>query len=1600
MKNHTILYLYLIFLFFLIQPFLTKAQVNSYPYSESFESGWGDWINVGGDDKNWSRNEGITSSSSPTSIVTGPDGAYDGTWYIYTEASGSGSGFPDKEFYLECDFDLSSLSNPVFIFYYNMNGSHMGSLHVDVSTDGGSSWDLNVWERSGEQGGPTDWDEANIFLGSYTGQTIKIRLRGITGDGYRSDMAVDYILLEEIASNYWTGAINTDWDNAGNWSDGVVPDATSDALIPGGKPRYPVLNTDANVKKLLIASGATLSGASYTLNVYGDWVNYGVFYPNSGTVKFKGSDDSFIQYYEESTSDIINEDFEDGTADGWILESLSGHTEWRVQNGDAANGSYALAPYNLNAGIDHSFCRSSTCGSTYINATYYVDLRNYKNPELTFNWKNRTRGDCYAPAFMGGVEICSWTELYNNNSWNSKTIDLSEFEGGVHPLMFRFFLGNNNKWNPGGLHLDDIKITGYSIVETFYDIVIEKTGSATVTMSSPLEVENDLTISANNTLDANGNRILCRGDWINNGTFVPHGNFTLFESNTIQTIKGSGNTTFYDFEKDNSQDLIIGDNTTSGIKVEITNDFTWSYNNDRIIIGNGLPTTFKVNSDLIVEDLCGVILQDNSTLSVEENYAEYGTSDLTGGEIKFHGAANSTVENSWTNIIFEEDFETDPSSNGWTLGGPVNRAVWEWASGKQYEGSYDCAIMDNYSTDWSYDYPWDKAGDVDLTTTIDLSGYSNAKLTFYYRCGGNDNDFGQVLIDGVIVADSLSNQLTYAKHPSISLNEYCDGGTHTLTFRFHFENTGGDVSPGFCVDNIVISASSETPITYYDLTVDKDNNTQAVYLQAPSTVLNDVNLNKGILDAGGNNIYISGDWNTVAGAIFEPRGDTVAFEGATNQNVDIATTSFDNLDVNMTSGSLNISGNDLDVDRKLTIYSGNTLNTNGFNVYIAGDWHNEGTYTHNNNTTYFDGYTSLQTNGTGSGKTFYNLELDGSGIALENDLKVEGNISIIKGVLDASPSNHNIYIHRNWTNDFLFQGESGTVSFEGNSNSTVQGTPIELNLQYTEGFETNFGTWSNNSGDDDINWTRHTGLVPSASTSFIATGPDGAFENSYYIFTESSGNYEKEAYLDASFDLSAYNKPILTFYYCMNGIHMGSLHIDVYDGSTWHYNLWQKSGDLGLTWYKAIVDLSDYAGSTITLRIRGVTGDGYRSDMALDYIQLYDGSNVDNLESFYNLTVNKTSSDAILQLSSDIEVSNNLNFAMGDIDLAGFDIDLGSSGILVSETPTNRIFQSTGDGVIVRSEDLNAPTADNPGNIGVEITSSENLGTTVIRRGHQQQESALGNKGIERYFDISPTNNSGLDATTRFYYFDAENVNGQTETNFILWRSTDGGVTWEGQGDFWNYTWDFTNNYIEKTSIDAFSRWTISDRQDHPLPIELIEFKADCNGSEIILQWKTASEINNDYFAIEKSYDGILFENIGMVQGAGNSNEVLDYKYSDAYNGTISYYRIRQVDFDGKFTLYDPISVQCNNDDNMALNAYYINSHQKLMIEYQSNQKDNVFISIYDMQGQLIYTQGKTALEGNNIFEIPINNGLSEGIYIARVQTNYNTKHTRFFVRQ
>ncbi|MCF6185776.1 MAG: hypothetical protein L3J56_14350, partial [Bacteroidales bacterium] len=295
--------------------------VSVFPYTQNFDS-WttstpatactGDgtvtleecWTNVTGDGIDWDIFTGSTGSSStgPTADHTTGSGNY-----LYTEASGpcNSTGLITSP-----TFDFTSLSDATLTFWYSMYGADMGTLSVQVSTDGGANWSADLWSLTGDQG--TSWIQAIVDLTPYVSyNNVIIRWTGAEGSGYTSDMAIEDVTvtgtLAPTAIN-WTGAAGTDWKNTGNWDSGAVPAASDDVVIPN-VTNQPIINNGTG--SVAVCNNITIeSGASVTIDPNGYMTVAGAITNNAG-----------------NTGLVINSD---DTGTGSLIQNTSGGVDATV----------------------------------------------------------------------------------------------------------------------------------------------------------------------------------------------------------------------------------------------------------------------------------------------------------------------------------------------------------------------------------------------------------------------------------------------------------------------------------------------------------------------------------------------------------------------------------------------------------------------------------------------------------------------------------------------------------------------------------------------------------------------------------------------------------------------------------------------------------------------------------------------------------------------------------------------------------------------------------------------------------------------------------------------------------------------------------------------------------------------------------------------------------------------------------------------------------------------------------------------------------------------------------------------------------------------
>jgi hypothetical protein len=189
-----------------------------------------------------------------------------------------------------------------------------------------------------------------------------------------------------------------------------------------------------------------------------------------------------------------------------------------------------------------------------------------------------------------------------------------------------------------------------------------------------------------------------------------------------------------------------------------------------------------------------------------------------------------------------------------------------------------------------------------------------------------------------------------------------------------------------------------------------------------------------------------------------------------------------------------------------------------------------------------------------------------------------------------------------------------------------------------------------------------------------------------------------------------------------------------------------------------------------------------------------------------------------------------------------------------------------------------------------------------------------------------------------------------------------------------------------------------------PLPIQLLNFNGKYQDNTVVLQWKTASELNNDYFGVERSANGLDFVLLYKVPGAGTTAQLNSYSFTDEGPlAGINYYRLRQADYDGVFTYSPIISIYADATSNPSMTIFPNPSDNTSIVSIRMKgigQGTPVELIITSVYGQVISAY-EAALDNNGQIKLPasITGNLTSGLYIVSVRFSAGHLTTKWVVK-
>ncbi len=435
-----------------------------------------------------------------------------------------------------------------------------------------------------------------------------------------------------------------------------------------------------------------------------------------------------------------------------------------------------------------------------------------------------------------------------------------------------------------------------------------------------------------------------------------------------------------------------------------------------------------------------------------------------------------------------------------------------------------------------------------------------------------------------------------------------------------------------------------------------------------------------------------------------------------------------------------------------------------------------------------------------------------------------------------------------------------------------------------------------------------------------------------------------------------------------------------------------------------------------------ITGTNGLTELRSTNAQSFSGS---GSTQFYNLRLNNTNASGI-SLSQDVTVSNNLTFTNGML-------STGTNKLIITNTTVPTIFgygntkfingnlrhhiannTSTydfpiGDGMattnykrfdlinnsLVTTTYIDASVANVPQGTPVADVDA-NLGALAVQWG-TQLTNVLNSAVWTLIPNAQPTSGT---YGVNLYVENVAGLSGADDNMFCPVKRDASSVTY---ADWSTYLaaptvipatglagrlYSGGVGYAQRTGYQNFSLHAIA-KAPTILPIKLLYFTANKNGRVVDLDWATTTEINNDYFTIERSKDAINFEPIFFKKGAGNSSMNLYYSTIDKSPlSGVSYYRLKQTDFDGKYTYSNIESVVFDGAKGLEIvNTYHSVDNNLLTIKVNSGENSAVNFELYDMTGKLVH-QSLETLKGENQTVLLPTAQFSSGIYLLKVFNN------------
>lgn len=372
-------------------------------------------------------------------------------------------------------------------------------------------------------------------------------------------------------------------------------------------------------------------------------------------------------------------------------------------------------------------------------------------------------------------------------------------------------------------------------------------------------------------------------------------------------------------------------------------------------------------------------------------------------------------------------------------------------------------------------------------------------------------------------------------------------------------------------------------------------------------------------------------------------------------------------------------------------------------------------------------------------------------------------------------------------------------------------------------------------------------------------------------------------------------------------------------------------------------------------------------------------------ETFYSLSINNTSATGVTLNNSAI-VNSSLTLTDGIL----FTTTANLLTLIDGVTSSSGSAASFVDGPMkkIGNETFVFPVGDNAiwARLGISLPTTATTEYTAqyfdVVYSDLSVTGTLNNVSATEYWTLAQgVNNDDVQVT--LYWEDAvrSGIDDCISTDLVVARYN--GVDWEDEGQLAIAC----GGNVQSNTVVNYSPFTFGSENGggNPLPIELLDFTAKEKQGKVRVEWMTVSEINNDFFTVERSANAVAFEVLTEVAGAGNSNGVLYYGTLDEQplHG-VSYYRLKQTDFDGSYSYSEIVAVNLEGIE--LISIYPVPAIDNIVFEVYSASNSTVVVEIKDERGRAVIRKSMKVDEGENKLSMNIS-AIAGGIYVLQLTT-------------